>query len=321
MITRFLTLLLICLTGAGCSIYSRPEHPRPATKLSKEVLSYFAYTQDEELPTLGEIEDQGAYWTRTVTFPARPGEAGGEPAKAIEYLPKPMGAVPRPAVVVMPILGGSYGISRYLAEYIAARGYACLRFLRPGKLLDRQLGLEYSLAMYCRAIIDVRRGLDWWENQDGVDATRLGIVGISQGGILGAATMGVEPRLRSGVFLLAGGGIPELIVESEEPSVVRFRNTLMAREGWSLERLADEAEQLIGPVDVTDLAAAIETERVFMIHGRYDRSILPKHGDALWRALGKPDRIVFPFGHYSSILLLPWAAAFTVDHLDYTLRR
>ncbi len=320
MISRLFTFFILAGTCVGCSIYARSEPDRAPRPLTPDILSAFAYVADEADPQVSEFEDAGDYLTRLVEFPPRPDEVGDGPARAIEYRPQSRPDAVRPGIVVMPILGGDYAISAYLAEYIAARGFACLRFLRPGRLLDRKQGLGRARAMYCRAVIDVRRGLDWWTEQDGLDVDRLGIVGISQGGILSTATLAVEPRLKVGAFLLAGGGIAELMLESEEPSVVRFRNTVMEREGWSEAEFYARARESIGPIDVTRLAEAIETRRVMMVHGRYDRSVLPRHGDALWRALGRPDRVVYPFGHYSSILMLPFAARLVVEHLRTVLR-
>ena len=47
---------------------------------------------------------------------------------------------------------------------------------------------------------------------------------------------------------------------------------------------------------------------------RFDRSVPYRYGLALWRALGRPERVLVPLGHYTTFLLLPWLERRAMDH-------
>ena len=55
-----------------------------------------------------------------------------------------------------------------------------------------------------QAVLDARRGLDYLSRRPDIDANRLGVSGISLGGILSGLVAGVDPRVK--VVMTADGG-------------------------------------------------------------------------------------------------------------------
>jgi cephalosporin-C deacetylase-like acetyl esterase len=55
-------------------------------------------------------------------------------------------------------------------------------------------------------IVDLRRGVDFLAARSDVDASRIGYVGNSFGGAMGALFVGVEPRIKAAVLRVADGG-------------------------------------------------------------------------------------------------------------------
>ena len=54
---------------------------------------------------------------------------------------------------------------------------------------------------------DLQRAVDLLVARPDVDASRLGYVGISYGGAMGALFVGIERRLKTGVLVVADGGL------------------------------------------------------------------------------------------------------------------
>ena len=61
-----------------------------------------------------------------------------------------------------------------------------------------------------QGVCDVRRALRWLAARPEVDADRLGVTGISLGGIVSSLVVSVDPRVRSGALLLAGGDLSKV---------------------------------------------------------------------------------------------------------------
>ncbi len=130
----------------------------------------------------------------------------------------------RPAVVVLHILGSDFPLSRYMAARLADRGVAAL-FLKlpyygerrpkagpspvPRKFLTADI--ERTVTAMRQGVCDVRRAICWLAGRPRVDPSRLGVTGISLGGIISSIVAAVDPAVRSGVFLLAGGDLSRFL--------------------------------------------------------------------------------------------------------------
>ena len=119
----------------------------------------------------------------------------------------------RPAVL---LLHGADGLSyaegyRFAARIIAASGYhvAFVHYLdRTGDQRVSYARLRLDFPLWTGT---VRDAVSWLANQPGVDAKRLGIVGLSLGAALAFATAGDEPRVRAIVDYF--GPLPDELAE------------------------------------------------------------------------------------------------------------
>jgi poly(3-hydroxybutyrate) depolymerase len=218
----------------------------------------------------------------------------------------------KPAVVVLHILGSDFPLSRYMAARLADRGIAAL-FLklpyygerrptgRPGPVPRRFLSadIERTMTSMRQGVCDVRRGICWLASRSDVDPTRLGVAGISLGGIVSSIVVAVDPAVRDGVFLLAGGDVSRILWRM--PETVKFR------ESWQASgRTIEDLKVLTQPFDPLTYAHLLAGKRLLMIAGKVDEVVPPASTKALWVAAGRPPIHWYDCGHYSAIgYLLP----------------
>jgi dipeptidyl aminopeptidase/acylaminoacyl peptidase len=248
----------------------------------------------------------------------------GEPGVAHLLLPNAPG--PHPAVLVFPILDGSRLVSEALAKALANRGYAVLAIERPPLFPRERDRIDASFEAPAHrlrgAILDARRLLDWLETRPEIDRERLACAGVSVGGILAATLMGVDERIRAGFFVMAGGGLPELLYDSTEAPLVRFRERLFEEIGdSSREAFVERVRPHTQALDPLTWAPRIAPDRVLLVSGRFDRVVPPARTEALWRALGRPEWVRFPAGHYQLLPFFWWSVGRGADLLDRALVR
>ncbi len=239
-----------------------------------------------------------------VTFPS-PVVTPVEPNNTVhcEYY-RPLGAnsqKPAPGVVVLHILGGDFELSRLFCNALAHRGVAAM-FLKmpyygPRRSADSKRRMispdpYETVEGMTQAVLDIRRGVAWLAAREEVDERRLGIFGISLGGITGALALTIEPRLQNACLLLAGGDVGRIAWESKELAKVRTR--------W-LERGGSQEEfvQLLKSVDPVTYAANARGRRILMLNAKNDEIVPPPCTVALWKSLGEPEILWFDGGHYS----------------------
>ena len=238
------------------------------------------------------------------------------------YLPRADRDAPRPGVLVLPVLHDRFSLaSGTLARYLAAQGFATLELRSGPPFLDRVRVTQAGHGPTCEdveteMIRDGRRGLDWLCGQPGVDERRLGVIGISHGGIIGPCVMGADSRLQAGVFCMGGADEAMIVARSRERSVRRFRARIMQAHGLShpddLRRLPQAQDSRTEPFRY---APAVDPRSVLLFKTQLDRAVVPEAQDKLWEELGRPRRITLPLGHIGFGLAFYYAARRAAEFL------
>jgi dienelactone hydrolase len=226
------------------------------------------------------------------------------------FVPKANGRK-HPGVVVLHILGADFPLSRYMAARLADRGVAALFMKLPYYGERRPEGdganakkflstdIERTVTSMRQGICDVRRAACWLASRDDIDANRLGVTGISLGGIVSSVAAAVDPAIRDGAFLLAGGDLTTVMWDM--PEGAKFRD-LWIQSG----RTREDLRALTEPFDPLTYASGLKGKRIFMMAGTVDEVIPAASARALWQAAGRPEIHWYDCGHYSSVgFLLP----------------
>jgi acetyl esterase/lipase len=181
---------------------------------------------------------------------------------------------------------------------------------RPADQKGFQTGLLQAnfadgIAATRQAVGDVRRAADWLLSRPEIDPERLGIVGISLGGIAGSLCAGVDPRLKRNVFVIAGGDVPSILMnESRETRQVREK---MKERGIGREEL----EKQVLCIEPARFAGRIDPKGTLMLNAQNDEVIPKVATEKLWHAAHEPEIVWYPCGHRT-------IAAFIMDVLAKT---
>ncbi len=214
-----------------------------------------------------------------------------------------------PGVVVLHILGGDFSLSRLFCNALANEGVAALFVKlpyygprRPPNHPRRMISEDpqETLAGMTQAIADIRTGAAFLASQDFVDPDRLGVFGISLGGITGSLALAIDPQLTSGCLMLAGGDLGTIAWESKELDKVRKK--WLEKGGTQQEFLA-----ILGDIDPTKYGDRVTGKKILMLNATEDEVIPKACTVSLWQSFGKPEIVWYNGGHYSVIRHLPAA--------------
>ena len=267
------------------------------------------------------LEETANYRVFQVTYdsPEPPFWKEARQVKAFYYEPKTLPPEGAPAVLCMHVLGGNGQITKSIASFFAEHGLPALMpqmplFLdrRPSGSLRNHImgpdGPKYLLDAFRAVPGDVRRSVDFLASRPGVDPARLNIIGTSLGGILGVSTFANDSRLDKAVFLLAGGGLKEILQQSN-PEVTPIRTALQnanPEQAATLDRLCAYLEPLNYCKTLAERASA---GRIRMYNAELDNLVPPPRSNALATGLGLSkgvNHFILPqLDHYTAIAAMP----------------
>ncbi len=259
-----------------------------------------------------------------VHVPARvPGDLAIVPRStdAIELLhwkPRVAASRKRPLILMSPILGNTTMLVDRFAAYFARVGFHAVIVQRKELDFHPTQSLELAEAEYRTLVMRSRQALDWLIEQEGIDETRLGTFGVSAGAIISSLVAGADSRLRGHVWMLPGAPLSDVMIDTvEDPFRTYVRDTMKAtglNKGQLRERLTE-----IMVTDPLILADRVDTSRVLLFLARFDRSVPTASGLALWKALGRPELVMMPTGHYTTFVVLPWLKRRARAHFERVL--
>jgi dienelactone hydrolase len=293
-------------------------------------LGPFDYQKAPLALTNHDLGHKGDYEVKAVSFPSS-GHNGQADNRVTARYYRGRGAGPKPLIIVLPIWG-----SRHL--YPAKKMTRVLRSRFDGDanvmhldgrepLVDfNAMGAAEDVAAFrltiarmaeqCRvSLIDIRRILDWAETQPDIDPERIALIGFSVGAIIAAGAAQIDPRLAATVLVM-GAANPAQVIAQAEGAAERNRELILERFGWTQERYQQELELAFGFLDPARMGGRVDPARVLIFDAAHDERMPQTTRDALWEAMGRPERITLQYKHaFAFFSMSPLGRNYTTDRI------
>lgn len=173
------------------------------------------------------------------------------------------------------------------ARALCQGGVAVLRFDFRG---SGDSGGEFSQMTLSREAADARKALAFMRSQDRVDEERVGVLGLSMGGLVGAMVLTGDPALKASV-LWSPVAHPSLFLRRlDEPGLheVLRKQGFLDHHGWAVGRVFfEDAARL----DILGRIHRIQPP-VLLVHGSEDAVVPPSHSDDYEAALRRAGKQV-----------------------------
>lgn len=190
------------------------------------------------------IEFDGHDGQRQEAYLSLPGDLEEEGIAAQKQLP---------LVIVFPILSGEGAVSEVVSKSLVRRGFAVLRMEGYTLNLDQTNDVQEIMDKFRYAITDARALARYVQDLPEIDDDKLAVAGFSLGSILSATMMGVDEEVDAGAFVVGGGGISEILYDSNEESVQAFRDYLLRTGIASADKLDEVFSGKFGFGKLSDL--------------------------------------------------------------------
>lgn len=280
--------------------------------LPDHISAQFARPKQTQFDATEEITDcQGKFTIKRITLNnldcdlAPPEGKKKQHSITLElYMPPKPVRTPAPTILVLPIFGGGYEVSRLFAPYFAEKGFVAFIVHRQKRYRTFD-DLEKIDSVLRQMVLDHRKVLDWLETRPELDATRIGSFGVSMGGIKNALLTSLDSRIKASVLALTGGDLPYILAYSEEPGIVTRRKKMSTKYEITQEQLHERLKAVI-ECDPLNYAEYADARRVLLIRALFDKCIPPHSTHCLREKMGNPEIVTVAAGHYSAIIYVPY---------------
>jgi len=217
---------------------------------------------------------------------------------------------------------------RLLARALVKKGIACfILYLvfhssRMPEVVRKRLPTltsEEWLEGYQISVIDVRQVVDWASGRAEINHEQIAAMGISFGGFISAIAMGVDHRIRAGVFLVSGGNSEKIARMSKARAIRKGYNRTETEynqiQSCFAQYLAEVAEKGVEKVtsgmksfltDPITYAYRLRNRPILMINALWDEAIPKQATLDFWEACNKPTITWFPATHTTIWLWYPF---------------
>jgi len=264
---------MLALVGCGGKEAARePSHAPPPT-LPAEFLDLYDYDSSAPFDLEEEkAEQKDGATVRTISY-------AGPAGRITAFFVLPEGDGPFPAVLFMPGAPGARYTFFTESIELARRGIASLLPDPPYSRPPIEDVVEFTpkdKEGIIQEVVEMRRAIDLLVSREEIDPSRLGYVGFSWGGSLGAIFAAVERRVGSMVLMST---IPRLSADMRQLGEERGAGGDLA--------LYEEAMK---PIDAVNYLPHVAPNALFLQFGREDTRPSPADGRKVFTAASAPKK-------------------------------
>ncbi len=277
----------------------------------------------------------GTYRKLAVNFPSAVTVQGSKPADVLGTCYLPQKVEKAPLVVLVHGVGDTSAVPCHaLARALATIGIASFIIYLPihsrrlpaeMKARFYRLSIEEWFELYRHSVINIRQAIDWVESRPEIDASRLGVAGISFGAYVSAIALGIDPRLKAGALLLTSGNLEKL---SWTRSTRRFERYDVSAEVFNegqrrylayVDEVSERGfDQVPRPLpgyafDPYTFSATLGKKDVLLVNALWDEYFPREAAKEFGQACGGPRQVWLPAGHASAWLFYPVIRHHVVD--------
>jgi len=301
----------------------------------------YSYSSSEPRSNLRLKESTSKWLHYEVDFPtAHPTPHPENNTVRGEYF-QPREAKHAPLAILIHGMGDlSVAPCKLLARALVNRGIACfILYLvfhssRMPETVRKRLPVLTSdewFEGYQISVIDVRQTVDWASSRPEINREQVAVIGISFGGFISAITMGIDKRIKAGVFLVAGGNSWKITYRSRKSEYRKHYNYSEAEYYQTqslysryLAEIAEKGFENVEPAkksfltDPMTFASYLRKRPILMLNALWDEYIPREATFDFWKACDKPAITWFPATHTIIWLWYPFIRRKITNFLNAT---
>lgn len=213
-----------------------------------------------------------------------------------------------PVVFIIPTIQGTHKLLEpHIAdELCAAKMASVIAQINDTSLPDTYPAWGLEDIRNRSAVLALKTMVDWAEKVPAFDSSRIGMMGLSLGGITTGMMVGLEPRLRAAVMVVGGGNMPFILTKTDQDHLVTLRQNRMKAASLPNLEAHEDALRLTMKFDPVYFANRANRGNILMVMAENDVKVPYVSQRELFAAFGGPNGLTFTGGHVETIVKLSY---------------
>jgi dienelactone hydrolase len=282
---RLILSFVSCIVGLNCLAQDLPYYPSPGiidSKPEKTTRSYERFNLD-----IHEID---------------PATQQKLVANVHYFKNRKTGKLP--LLIMVPAIRGISGRERSITNYFLKQGYH-VAILEPVKnIINGTIALQEFQNTLLSFVGAVRSTIDVMIKKEEVDSNNVFLWGSSWGAIYSTIVFGADKRVNAAVIIAGGGSLPDIVTESKQEYVEKYRKERMKQENLATEEAFRQKMKEYVTIDPVDFARRRGPEEVYYVMSLKDKSVPTDYQDLLLEAFVRTgNKKKYRKGHAMTLML------------------
>ena len=218
---------------------------------------------------------------------------------------------------------------RGIAAFVLYHPYHSSRMPAPIKQRIPNLTAQEWFEGLQISVIDIFQVLDWVAGRPELDNARNAVMGVSYGGVVSAIAMGIDAKIKAGIFVVTGGNAGKINLLSKSKAyskVFQLKDAeFRTQQTTYFEYLENvklygfenvEATDFTFQIDPMTFADRLKNRPLLMLNAAGDKYVPREAVLDFWQACGKPPLKWFPGGHLGIWAFYPLIAHLSTSFLE-----
>jgi hypothetical protein len=207
-----------------------------------------------------------------------------------------------PLLIIVPPIDGVSIREKSVTKHFIGQGYSTLVIEPVRNISDSSVSIaefENNLLSFVGA---VRSAIDVMVEKPEIDSNNIFVWASSMGAIYTSIVIGEDKRINSGIIILGGGSIPDIVTDSKQKYIVRYKTERMIKEGLTENAFRQKMKEAV-KVDPLHYARLRTSPEIFFIKANKDTSVPSKYQQALYESFGSPEHCKkYKGGHVGALM-------------------
>ena len=207
-----------------------------------------------------------------------------------------------PLIIVYPSIMGVSSIEYEIAIFLAKNGINSVIVPLPENILSTKRHTSDLDPFLIRITNSVQLVIDYLITRPEIQKEFIGSIGSSLGGIRSILAAEIDQRIKAIVTFTAGGDIPEILTNSKQFIIKRYRKKRMKIENILSEHDFLNKLRKTSKLDPITFASLRADDDFFMYISVKDTDIPTRNQIKLWKSLGLPNCKFIKMSHVPTVI-------------------